>query len=322
MHFSIVFPSLLLLGTPSLASTTYGCWSEKSAKFHKDCMVAVSGLVMLQTGPDDNAWIPPNVISHSWGVCTAKIRGSGKGNVVAAINLLASFEQLGARCQNGYFYYDQGFINAELNGHAGWKRDTIEFEGGVKTWNTTESIPHYESEQPEWFHEEKEEQPVERSTSNELAKRAPQGKFVTSLTNRAGTFALWRGTQVGSNLHPGSNVLVTEMYNVILDLVDGALTNTGTYILRSGLDTQSGSTVNVLALAIQLSGHYSSWQDMFNKFGDSGDLARSLIYSAVNNWSGEDLTAGVYHVYNRFNDVVFSLILNGVGGTVTGFPSK
>ncbi|KAK6522621.1 hypothetical protein TWF281_002058 [Arthrobotrys megalospora] len=112
------------------------------------------------------------------------------------------------------------------------------------------------------------------------------------------------------------------MYNAILDLVDGALTNTGTYLLRTGIDAQSGSTVNVLALAVQLSGIYRNWQDMFNSFGDGGDLARALMHEAVNNWSGEELTAGVYHIYNRFGDVVFSLILNGITGSATNFPSK
>ncbi|KAF3308520.1 hypothetical protein TWF173_001162 [Orbilia oligospora] len=270
-------------------------------------MVAASGIVLQQTGTDDNAWVPPNIITQSWGSCTAKLRGSGSGNVVPAIALISSFEQLGSKCQNGYFYYDSGFINAELNGKSGWKRDApvteIELE---TTWNTTESIPHYESKEPEWLSsrrhgKEEEEEPSIRS---KLTKRA-NGRFITSLTGRA-----------------GADVLVVDMYNVVLDLVDGALTNTGKYLLRTGIDVTSGSTVNVLALAVQLGGKYSSWQQMFNSFGDGGDLARGLINSAVVNWDGEQLTAGVYHIYDRFNDVVFSLILNGVTGATGGFPTK
>lgn len=239
--------------------------------------------------------------------------------------MISSFEQLGSRCQSGYFYYDSGYINAELNGKSGWKRDApteIELE---TTWNTTESIPHYESKEPEWLSSRyrggEEEEGTGPSNENRLTKRA-NGKYITSLTSRAGTFQLYRGTQTIIGPHPGADVLVVNMYNVVLDLVDGALTNTGNYLLRSGIDATSGSTVNVLALAVQLGGKYSNWRQMFNSFGDGGDLARSLINAAVVNWDGEQLTAGVYHIYDRFNDVVFSLILNGVTGNTAGFPTK
>ncbi|KAF3134233.1 hypothetical protein TWF594_008786 [Orbilia oligospora] len=297
---------------------------ERSQKFHKDCMVAASGIVLQQTGTDDNAWVPPNIITQSWGSCTAKLRGSGSGNVVPAIALVSSFEQLGSRCQNGYFYYDSGFVNAELNGKSGWKRDAPATEIELETtWNTTESISHYESKEPEWLSSRRhgKEEEEELSTRSRLTKRA-NGRFITSLTGRAGTFQLYRGTQTITGPHPGADVLVVDMYNVVLDLVDGALTNTGKYLLRTGIDVTSGSTVNVLALAVQLGGKYSSWQQMFNSFGDGGDLARGLINSAVVNWDGEQLTAGVYHIYDRFNDVVFSLILNGITGTTGGFPTR
>ncbi|KAK6511557.1 hypothetical protein TWF481_000472 [Arthrobotrys musiformis] len=324
MRSSFLIPSFLVLVAPVLSSTTYGCWSDKSQKFHKDCMIAASGIVLQQTGTDDNSWVPPYIITQSWGSCTAKLRGSGSGNVVPAIALISSFEQLGSKCQNGYFYYDSGYINAELNGKSGWKRDApteIELE---TTWNTTESIPHYESKEPEWLSSrykggKSKEEPEPSAARSRLAKRA-NGKYISSLTGRAGTFQLYRGTQTIIGNHPGADVLVVDMYNVVLDLVDGALTNTGTYLLRSGIDVTSGSTVNVLAIAIQLGGQYSSWQQMFNSFGDGGDLARALINSAVVNWDGEQLTAGVYHIYNRFNDVVFSLILNGVTGSTGNLP--
>ncbi|KAK6360534.1 hypothetical protein TWF730_006675 [Orbilia blumenaviensis] len=322
MHPATLISSFLLLAAPALSSTTYGCWSDMSIKFHKDCMIAATGLILAQTGNDDKSWIPPNIISRSWGGCTAKVRGSGSGNVVPAIALVSSFEQLGSRCQNGFFYYDSGYINAELNGHAGWKRDTSSTELQLETtWNTTESIPHYESGKPDWLSphlpEEGQNGP---SKGHKLAKRAT-GTFIGSEANRAGTFRLYRSATVIVGSHPGALVLVVEMYNVILDLIDAALTNTGSSILRAGLDATSGSTVNVLALAVQLSGGFNSWQTMFNSLGDSGQLVRDLIYIAVNDWSGAGLTAGVYHVYNRFDDVVFSFILNGVAGSLGPFPN-
>ncbi|KAK6334953.1 hypothetical protein TWF718_010394 [Orbilia javanica] len=321
MRPSTLLPSLLLLVAPALSSTTYGCWSDKSQKFHKDCMIAASGIILQQTGTDDNAWVPPYIISQSWGTCTAKIRGSGSGNVVPAIALISSFEQLGSRCQNGYFYYDSGYINAELNGKSGWKRDAPAEVKREITWNTTESIPHYESKEPEWLasrRQGKVDEEEEPSARNKLAKRA-SGTYIIALTGRAGTFTLYRGAQTIIGPHPGADVLVADMYNAVFDLVEGGLSNTGNFLLRTGIDVTSGSTVNVLALATQL-GKYSTWDQMFTSFGDRGDIVRRLINAAVVNWDSEQLTAGVYHVYDKFNDVVFSVVLNGITGTTTNLP--
>lgn len=38
--------------------------------------------------------------------------------------LLSSFDILVSRCQNGYYYYDDGWLNANIRGHANRKRDT------------------------------------------------------------------------------------------------------------------------------------------------------------------------------------------------------
>ncbi|KAK6528849.1 hypothetical protein TWF694_004083 [Orbilia ellipsospora] len=335
MHHTSLFPFLSLLAAPVLGSTTYGCWSEQSNKFHVDCMVAASAVVMRQTGNDDQAWIPPSALSYSWGACTANIYGKDNGYAVPALNLIASFEQLGSRCQNGFFYYDSGYIDAELQGRAGWWRRKTRRSNKPKiagshdaatTWNTTEEIPHYISPKPDKFPfnvkpVKNGEGQEDKGKNSRLAKRQ-NGVFVQQVSNGFTTWSIYRGAQVVAGRHPSAYNLVGEGLNALSALIDGAIGNNGNELLTQGVDTTSGSTVNVLAFAVQLGGKYSSWQNLFNSFGDGRTLPRTLLSAALNDWDAAGFTGGIYHVYDSNLDVVFSILINGVVGSVDGFPSS
>ncbi|EPS42682.1 hypothetical protein H072_3325 [Dactylellina haptotyla CBS 200.50] len=325
MHSTTHLLSLLsLLAVPSLASTTYGCWSDQSVKFHKDCMIAVSALVLSQTGHDDNAWIPPYFINYAWGNCNARIRGSDNGNVVPAINLLASFEQLGSRCQNGFFYYDGGWIDAELNGHAGFKREAASPERvdeAKVTWNTTEWVPHYNSKKPNWFpfNEEKEDKDDHpRLNSTRLTKRDQIAQY----SNSAGTWTLLRTASVVIGYPPQYYTLVGSMISETGYLIDDAISYTGNDVWVTGVDAPNGSTVNTIGLALQLSTEqFPNWAALFNNFGDRGYVAKQLLSSAATDYYASKFTGAIYHIQDRYGNVVFSVMINGVTGNVGGFPS-
>jgi hypothetical protein len=111
----------MLLSTPVAASRTYSCFLDQSNKFYENCMVAATALVMGQTGPDNIAWVPAGQTTSNYGDCEAVLVGWQQGYAIQAIDLLASFDQLGSRCQHGYFMYNNGqTVTGSLSGHAGW----------------------------------------------------------------------------------------------------------------------------------------------------------------------------------------------------------
>jgi len=101
----------------------------------------------------------------------------------------------------------------------------------------------------------------------------------------------------------------------LFDLTNAALTNTGHNILHSGLAAPTGSTVCVLAVAVQLGGEYGSWQDLNNALGDSGSHMATFLVDAVQDHKNNEYTGSVYHCYKQATeDVLFSVIVNMVSG--------
>lgn len=84
----------------------------------------------------------------------------------------------------------------------------------------------------------------------------------------------------------------------LFDLANSALTNTGHNILHSELAAPTGSTVCVLAAAVQLGGQYGSWQDLNNGLRDS----RS--HMAIQDHKDNGYTASVYHCYKQATEDV------------------
>jgi hypothetical protein len=320
------FAALMALSSASLvqATTTYGCWSDYGVKFHEDCLVAATSLIMLQTGTDDQTWVPPYAITYKAGGCTARLKATDGGYAIATVNLLASFVQLDKNCQNGYFYYDDGYIDANLQGHTGWKReidgdDDSEFNvdnstgitdmphGGMREWTIEEDITVFPNTT---------DARAGVHIGSRVAARAIRGTRINSRSSNIGVVSLFRGasfTITGiTELYSMSMNMVTRLF----DLTNAALTNTGHNILHNGLASPTGSTVCVLAVAVQLGGVYSSWQDLNNALGDSGTDMATFLINAVQDHQSNGYTASVYHCYKQATeDVLFSVIVNLVSGS-------
>lgn len=315
------------------AVTHYGCWSEKSSLFRKDCVVAFTSLVMLgHTVTDsDKVQLPRAIIESTYGSCKAQITSTNGGSVSTGA-LLSSFDQLAARCQNGYFFYDSGWVNANIQGHAGWKRD--ESNGNVTIIDLPENVQLPTGAKYEWETptspvqgsievDSAPESHVERGHVKSLSRRAkPVGQRLWSGSAGRNAYELYRGTVAklaGMTYH---NVIVQQVEDAAKDLIDRAVTNRGSAILRVGVDQQEGATARVLTLAMQLAGGFNSWQALFNSMGDGGDMVTDMIAVSCADVIGYHLTGAAYNLYNHRGDVVLSFILNGVGGTGSALPSS
>jgi len=116
MHF---LSFLFALASVSItnAATTYVCTDQRSPKFDSDCLAAATYLVHSQTGLDDYGYYPNRPIEAQIGDCLVRV--NARGNRVALSSILVSYFQLIARCQDGYFYYGDKYLFAEVISRAG-----------------------------------------------------------------------------------------------------------------------------------------------------------------------------------------------------------
>ncbi|KAF3147246.1 hypothetical protein TWF703_000086 [Orbilia oligospora] len=212
--------SLLLLVAPALAWTTYGCWDWTSNKVHKDCMIAATSLITERAGVDNMAWIPPYLVTNTWGACAAKIRGNRAR--VGSIYLLASFDQLGSGCQNGFLYHDNGWIDARKNGTQTRRYPIPNLSRLVGSLYAWMGRSHPGSS--------KEEQ------RTELQKRVPDGARVVICGP------------------PGPSFLYDKAVSAIGRMLDNISSNPAASkaVVRRSVETISSSTVNALAIVTQL----------------------------------------------------------------------
>ncbi|KAK6500004.1 hypothetical protein TWF481_010361 [Arthrobotrys musiformis] len=274
------------------------------------------------------AWIPPYLVTNTWGTCTAKIRGSGTR--VSAIDLLASFDQLGSRCQNGFFYYDNGWIDAQLNGRTGWKRDTT---GKAQEWYSNETVSHTGSQPPDWvalpLGAKATPRKLKGRTANGIAEKVPDGiekrqspigKYIGTIPGSPSSFRIFRGARVVIGGPPDSAFLPEKALFAIGRVLDNIKSNSGTGVVRGGVETISGSTVNALAIVAQLNTVGNNWKNLYKNIGRG--TIEGVMLAAFSNMLSDHLNAGVYHVYNKYNDVLFSVIINGVTGLLSSLPTS
>ncbi|KAH7364662.1 hypothetical protein BKA65DRAFT_472977 [Rhexocercosporidium sp. MPI-PUGE-AT-0058] len=344
---SLLIPAFASLVTTAQASTSYGCWSDRSATFHNDCNVAYTSLVMQWTGSDNNAWIPPYSISWRHQSCTATIKGTG--NVVWALNLIASFDQLGARCQNGYFYYDAGWLDANIQGHAGWKREISSAENETETaslpasiqeenkratshWVIQENVTYSTASAADIKMHLEEARSSLRRLSMRIARRdggdgvlarAMGGTYLGSISNNGKIFAMYRAATVVLNgLTPNSRDLAATLVEWMGDAFDGVITSTTAGLINTGADGIEGAHSVSASIAAQLS-HVSNWRDLFNYFGSGTDVVVEFMERATNDWANNGYTAAVYHVYDTHGeDVMISFMINGLAGVNNALPAS
>ncbi|KAJ2978136.1 hypothetical protein NQ176_g3986 [Zarea fungicola] len=305
-------------------------------------MVALTALVTSRAYVDqvDYVNVPGKKITYVYGNCHAELFGKPHGFSVAAKDLLSSFGQLAARCQNGWFYYDSGWVGGAIGGRAGWKRDTEEdsmsylLKDAIFTWEEADSPEQLPL--PEDSVSDKDlndtkgtvDSTVKRQHSSHLIPRAsPVGVLVSKRGVKNLMFYLYRGTGYhDKNQQPKCYEFPFAVYAAVGAVINSAKSNFGTGVLRNGIAQQQPSLAGVtaIALAAQLNtGVFSNW-DKLATFLD-GEFLTSvvgvLMSQAVYNMAVEGWTGAVYHIYNPYNEVVVTFILNGVTGLVSALPT-
>lgn len=321
------------------ATTTYGCWSDWNIKFHDDCMVALTSLItrFAVHGHESHASIPRGISSSYYKGCKASIRTT-YGNSVSIKALISSYDHVAGRCQNGWFKYDS-WLEGQIQGHGGW-REAAAAAGTNKPRGTEAddiSNPDFShngaggATRVTWHREESVEQiPLpdkasippssnKRQHTRDITLRGvkPVGPVLKKSTVHGRAYTLRRATGFfGPDAFHTVYTIAMNFPARIDDLINAALTHTGSSIIRTGLAQPNGSTVSAIAVAAQL-GNAKSWQSLFNRVGDSGQSAFNFMGDALQDFLTNRWTGAIYHIYDEHNDVIITFILNGVTGTLS-----
>lgn len=333
---NMIFPTLALgaalLATfqPAAASTRYGCWGKLDPKFHADCAVAASSLLIFQMS-GDRIYLPRAILEQQWGNCRVQMKGDNGGSVPAAA-LFASLDILISRCQRGYFQYPELGFNFNVLGPANWKRnlDSADFQEIDATHDDSLSLPSPKS--LELYNKPTETLPppasvvnaaiTERNHPRDLeARDRPRGRFIEGGHTRNTFFNLYRGTQVIINgLTPYLVKLAPSFPSRIDDLVNSALTNPTRQVISTGIASVTSGASNTIILTASLVAGFQSWQQVFNQMGDSGSLVYRFMEDAVTDFADGKYTYAFYTIYDRKDVPVITFILNGVHGQTTNLP--
>ncbi|KAF3174041.1 hypothetical protein EYR41_004271 [Orbilia oligospora] len=108
---------------------------------------------------------------------------------------------------------------------------------------------------------------------------------------------------------PGPSFLYDKAVSAIGRMLDNISSNpaAGKVVVRGGVETVSGSTVNTLAIVTQLNAFENGWRDLYKNLGRG--MIEGVMLAAFSNILSADLNAGVYHVYNKYDTVLFSTII-------------
>lgn len=312
--------SLLFLADTALSGTTYHCNSEQNNKFHLDCIAAYTQMILSWTGSDLKTYVPSGGFSSKWGRCTSTLKGSN--TPVSVVNLISSFNQLGSRCQNGYFFYDDRWLTGTLAGIAGWKRDVIDNTTALSFNNTGATTTAEELENTP---------PPLNNTSTHIPPPVHRLN-----TRQSRTYISGHGTNIGvlhvfrvasyiaPQLYTPNYPMIDNLVTRIIDIVYLAGTTTHNRVLTAAVDGTTGSTVVVATLAMQLEGGFDSWQTFFNRIGmHNEEAARFMLLDSVVDWRGNGFDASVYQVVSSATgNVLVQFIINAVNGQASSLPSS
>ncbi|KAJ2977988.1 hypothetical protein NQ176_g4062 [Zarea fungicola] len=340
MHWKTVTYALLVSVMPTVhAAVKMGCWSERGNKFHHHCVTGYTSLLQSLSRADREDWIdvPNRKVTDSFESCAVDLTSDGRS--LKPRTLLVVYNQLASRCQNGWFYFDNGWMGGGVHGHAGWKRDVenstaagfFDIEStkdSVVQWELPDSIESFPLPEAS-----PEESGVERSNDTqhdvELGTRALTfGQLIRTEHFRHRVIRIFRGTGVQlAGQHPISHQIQAASIFVIANMFDRGATGFYGGRLRDGIAQPDGSTVDALAMVAQLNnGVFASWLQLYNTVSGSvqegvGDFGL-LMARGLDDMRNNGFLAGVYHLYDQFDNLIVSFIINGVTGTVAPFPSS
>ncbi|KAK6537363.1 hypothetical protein TWF694_011555 [Orbilia ellipsospora] len=226
------------------------------------------------------------------------------------MSIFESFTALDDYCQNGWFYYDWGWLDAELNGHSGYiKRDANvtdeshssllkKYEMSKKTWNTTESPPRRERKRPKTLPEgaQKESEnfppPVPGRSQNEL--------WVLRLV------------VLGVRM---MEAVENAFQDMCIDLMYDAYNNYGRAVIGNGRKSTWGDgselTITLSFFASSVTNLWT-WHDFLSVFGNDGFQVAQMILTCVNNFNYYGATTGIYNINDQWGNIIIQIALNGL----------
>ncbi|KAK6523128.1 hypothetical protein TWF694_006023 [Orbilia ellipsospora] len=355
MYSKIYFLSLISLFTSTstiLASTTYGCWSDASSQFHADCMVAVDCLILEQYVEETGLiFFPPDYLYFGYGRCTVDVRitGYSVGMNVAPENIQDSFSQLFSRCQNGWFYYDWGWLNAEIRGHSGWKKRSIETPYGPRpartseetlkslrakysqsklTWNSTEDIPHYPAGKP--FNETTETHAEVKNNSNsnynatiEKRQNPVWGTEIYKFTVNGALYYIYVFKASGVAQPPTDGNFLFNVRNSIWDMMWDAYAVAQSGVRGTKQEALINGHTNAVAMVAQLGSFFvkNGWKDAILGVGGL-DNAYHIGTVMFDDWKERQSEKVIYHLTNGVRECIWRFTVNGIIGTTSSLPTS
>lgn len=328
--------ALLAVLQPIQAKTNYGCWSEQSAIFHEHCLAAVSTIITkFSIGPNArDALMPANLETVTRGNCRVQIKAKSARRVYIP-DLLTSFNVLISRCQNGYFYYDDGWFNANVQGHAGWKRDTVgdaandtdvDFpHGGLSEWELSEeisSVPALDAAASVADSNHFKRQNARDLVVPRAGPSPPTGSMINKLSSRGSIYTLTRTIhRTMTGLTATAPQLIRFFEDRARDLISDALTITDGSVQVSSIAHNNGHNSQAIAVSARMNhGIAQNWQQLFNRWGDGGYAASELLIIALQDYYHQGFTTALYTIWNDRTGELVSFTLNRVVGTTNALP--
>ncbi|KAF3904796.1 hypothetical protein ABW20_dc0103835 [Dactylellina cionopaga] len=298
---------------------------------------------MQQIGDNGQVTLPPDTLYFGYGSCVADLRGSGSGVSVAAGSLFASFNQLVARCQHGWFFYDSGWINAELSGHSGWKKRSLDIPYGPRpappreetldklrerqrqskfTWNTTEVIPHH-SDVVRLGEHSLDDKNITESNSTLSKRQDWRGVEIFRFDNGDPNnfFVIWRFLATGVAQPPSDPNFLADTRVGIWDMMSLAYAVADHTIRGSAGEALIDGHTNSIAMtaALGLSFRANGWRSAMLGIGG---LTNAYFVGTVmfDDWKLQASQTILYQLTDRYGNLIWRFTINSVIGTTSALP--
>jgi len=270
--------------------------------FHQDCAVAANQLVLSLTKHDGQAHVTTSDVVNTFGGCKASVQAMGGTKMVHGSALLLSFAQIGARCQDGYFSYENGAIDGSLKGQAHWKRD----DGKLPEAASRPKLKPRNMHIP--------------------PKNQPQRSYTVSarMGHDGSVYHLLRVSAHGvSELVPTSPKVKGMFIQRAHEFLDHNLQRGDAVDLTFGnaYPIEGATHVSLVSLGVSLRGGQKSWKEFIDSQNDSGKTFKELITDGIWNFIMNEYIAAYYDVVHANGDV-FSFMIYGYNSVDSKVPSK
>ncbi|KAF3938702.1 hypothetical protein ABW19_dt0208793 [Dactylella cylindrospora] len=290
---------------------TFQCNSETSPKFHQDCIVASNFLVLSINGNDGQAHIPTAPLAHTFGTCQAGIQATGGEKRIQGTNLLLSYAQIGARCQDGYFSYENGAVDGTLKGQAYWKRSSprdLKPLGGIST-------------SPKKIQMEAVER---RDMHNQQHIFEPKGVIMGA--RRGGNDKIYELVLLSAHgvteLAPTSEKISGLFIERVREFLQHNLVREDNIDLAFGnaYQIQGATHVTLMSMGVSLRGGQTTWKAFVEGMADGGAAFKKLVEDAVWNFAVREFVAGYYKVVTTEGEEVLAIIIYGYNSVDSAVP--